>query len=364
MQALFSKQCRTVIASVFAVCGCTILVPDDDAITVMFYNAENVFDDVYQGTEYEDFTPARGWDRTDYERRLQAVGRAVLSARPQPDVLVLLEIENAAVLDRLVREQLVDLALGYRAFAAAPRSAVGIGIASRYPIEQLRSHLPGGGTVAGSRPILEAEIATAHATLYVFGNHWKSKRGGAAATEALRIEAASLLNARVRAVRAGDPNAPIVVGGDFNVSPDEVVRVAGAYPTAILSAWWLAEALTTGAVGWLADIDLDRHLIVGTPGDRWAELALPPPLSDGWDLTDAPGSYRYNGRWERIDAVYYDFGRDGSAAFATESFHVVTTQATAGADLIPDGARGGDASDHLPVMLTLVPSSSPDPSGL
>lgn len=364
MQSLRSKRSWTVIASVFAVCGCTILVPDDDGVTVMFYNAQNVFDDVHQGTEYDDFTPARGWDRTDYERRLQAVGRAVLSADPKPDVLVLLEIENAAVLDRLVREQLVDLALGYHAFAGAPRSAVGIGIASRYPIERLRSHLPGGGTVAGSRPILEAEIATAHATLYVFGNHWKSKRGGAAATEALRIEAAALLNARVRAVRAADPNAPIVVGGDFNVSPDEIVRVAGAYPTAILSAPWLAQSLATGSVTWLAKADLARHLIVGAPGDRWAELALPPPLSNGWDLTDAPGSYHYNGRWERIDAVYYDLGPHGSAAFTTESFHVVATQATAGADLIPDGARGGDASDHLPVMLTIVPSSGPDPSGL
>lgn len=338
-------------------------MPDDGATTVMFYNAENLFDDVYQGTEYTDFTPDSGWDGTDYDRRLQAVAAAVLSADPKPDVLVLIEVENSSVLERLVSTQLVDLALGYRAFVAGPQAAVGIGIASRYPIQRLRAHLPGGGVAAGLRPILEAEIAAPTATLYVFGNHWKSKRGGAAATEALRIESAALIRTRVTEIRAGDPSAPILIGGDFNVSPDEVLRVGAAYPVAVLHARWLAEAIETASVEWLADLDLARHLIVGTPGDRWNEALLPPPLHSAWDLTDAPGSYHYNDRWERIDAVYYDLGHNGADAFTVRQFDVVATRATAGADLVPDGARRGDASDHLPVMLTIVPHG-PDPSGL
>lgn len=351
------------VAAGLALCSCTILMPDDGATTVMFYNTENLFDDVHDGSEYADFTPESGWDSGDYNRRLQAVAAAVLSADPKPDVLVLIEIENSAVLERLVSRQLVDLALGYRAFVAGPQAAIGIGIASRYPIRRLRSHLPGGGVVPGLRPILEAEIVTPTATLYVFGNHWKSKRGGAVATEALRIESAALIRTRAAEIRAQDRSAPILIGGDFNVSPDEVLRVGAAYPPAILCADWLAEAIDTGSVPWLAQLDLARHLIVGTPGAYWNETALPTPFHSAWDLTEAPGSYYYNDRWERIDAVYYDLGHSGAAAFTAPQFDVVATHASAGTNSIPEGARRGEASDHLPVMLTIVPLG-PDPSGL
>ncbi len=49
---------------------CTVLEPSGESFTLLFYNVENLFDAVVDGTEYVEFTPAEGWTTKKAEDRL------------------------------------------------------------------------------------------------------------------------------------------------------------------------------------------------------------------------------------------------------------------------------------------------------
>ncbi len=345
--------------------ACTVFIPDDGRLTVVAYNVENLFDATVQGTEYTEFLPESGWDDHDVDDRLYALGAALRDLKPQPDVLVVSEIENDELLHRLLDEHVPDFSLPYRAFGSGPLNATGVAIASRFPIREVRSLLPRSGEYPPLRPILEARVRLTHTDLVVFANHWKSKRGGAAATESLRRAAAALLQTRLDEIASREPGLPILIAGDLNVRPRETEYLDHAYPTALLHAEHLVEWISepTTAPEWF---EPERHmpaadrilrcLVLETDAARLSEREQrleTVVLYDPWAASAAEGSYWYGDRWERIDHVFANRAAvDGDWLYFIE-FTAAMSDLLVDSSGRPLSWEDGGVSDHLPVVLQL-----------
>jgi endonuclease/exonuclease/phosphatase family metal-dependent hydrolase len=340
--------------------ACRLLVPDDGDLVVVAFNVENLFDEHVDGTEYRDFLPESGWDGEDVDRRLQQLGESLGAVRPTPDILVLTELENDAILDRLIDDHLVDLPLRYRAFARGPSSATGVAVAGRYPIVDVRTLLARAGDYPPLRPILEVRFRLPETDVVVFANHWKSKRGSAPGTEELRRAAARLLNARLADLAASEPDVPVLVAGDLNEQPREIENAHLSYPTALMPRDLLTEWDQDPAVApeWYDDTYRERRRYLPLESDL-AGLNRTPlhagsmVLLDSWALTDDPGSYWYYGRWEQIDHILLNAAAAGGGAMAFRSFGTVAIPGGDGEDGTPRSWRDGGVSDHLPVIVVM-----------
>jgi hypothetical protein len=83
-------------------------------------------------------------------------------------------------------------------------------VLTRFPIVEQRTH-----DTDGARGILEVVLDVDGHRLHVFDNHWKSGAGDPA-TEPIRIGNAGVLRARLDEILRADPNADVILGGDFN----------------------------------------------------------------------------------------------------------------------------------------------------
>jgi len=323
----------------------------ESRISIMAYNVMTLFDAKDDGGEYEDFSVARGlWDETRYKARLDSVAEAVFafdsgSSPPGPDVLCLEETEGAAVLEDLRTGALARARYRYSAAADKEGGPFANCVLSRLPIRSAAAHSATVGGEKAGRDVLEVELDAGGARLVVFICHWKSKVGGAEATEEARREAAALVRGRVAARLKADPNAAVVVCGDFNESPDEYRRIGNAYPTAFVMTEDLAQ------------VDGTRSRLLVAADFKDAQSGDEPALFTPW-CEHGGYSYSYKGSREQIDGFLLSPGLDGlrSAALAFSGFAVID------APFLID--EGGDPrawnsttrtgySDHLPIVLEL-----------
>lgn len=81
---------------------------------------------------------------------------------------------------------------------------------SRFPIGAVRSYI-----VPDMPALLEVQLEVGGYPLYVFNNHWKGDAMGASAEDA-RVEAAKVLRDRMTEIFSVNPNADLILAGDFN----------------------------------------------------------------------------------------------------------------------------------------------------
>ncbi len=327
--------------------ACRIVVPDDPTFVVASYNLENLFDERANGREYPEFLPEAGWDADDVADRLRGVASVVEAIRPAPDLLVLVEVEQQALVDRLFEEFLVDLPLEYRCFVRGPDSATGVAVASRYPVAGVRALLARAGNTPPLRPTLEVRVRLPEGDLIVFANHWKSKLGSAAATEPLRRAAAGLVRRRLDDLAESEPDLAAIVAGDLNERGREGQLTGWAYPTALVDRVGLEDSdppwdtPAFRASRRFLPVVRDRALVAS--GDGAA-------LFDPWQESGYSGSYWFFGEWEQIDHLLMNGAALDGPVFAFERFFTV---AAVGA--VDDGGRPlswteDGVSDHLPVV--------------
>lgn len=352
-----------VLVVVFACTGCTLSLPERSAgITVVSWNVQNLFDDHADGNEYEEFDPNRSpWSTAEYYRRLEDVSRVIRdSAKGGPDVVALQEIEHAGVLDDLRGRFLGGL--GYVDYCAAEPggSPIVVGVLSKHPIIEARTHGVYTDDSIPIRPMLEVEIEIGSTPLVLIVCHWKSKSGGAEQTEPYRIASAEALDSVVGRRMAERPQLDLLIVGDLNERPDEYAQVRRAYSTALM----VLQPESGGAVAVNTDHSPDhRGLLVGSVPDYTPARVEEDRAADGprwyvspWLSSDLPGSYSYRGSWERIDhALLTDtcFNRRG---FEFAGFDTVSQPY----QIYPDGApvgysmhSGSGFSDHLPIRVDL-----------
>lgn len=184
------------------------------AFRVATYNVENYLDATI------------GTREAKSERARAKVREAILALRP--DVLALQEMGRPSALEEL-RTALAKEGLDYPHWehAGGWDTNIFVAVLSRFPIVARRSHtnenyLLQGRRLQVSRAFVEIDVAvTDDYRLTVISAHLKSRREVAFADQAdMRLAEARLLREKIDAVLKRNPNANLVVLGDFNDTKD------------------------------------------------------------------------------------------------------------------------------------------------
>jgi len=206
-------------------------IANTERIRIVSYNVENLYDTIDDpNTDDDDFTPngRNQWDETRYQEKLEHTAKAICAAGQGEDpVLVgLCEVENATVLhDLLTRTKMENC--GYSYLHKDSPDHRGIDVALLYQPNQIKIlskdflhvQLDGDGN---TRDILYAQCQLKNGTcLHLLVNHWPSMRGGRAESENKRDAAAEVARHKIDEIRKTDPQALIVLMGDFNSYPTQ-----------------------------------------------------------------------------------------------------------------------------------------------
>ncbi len=199
--------------------------------TFVELNCENLFDCQHDTLKQDtEFLPdgSYHWTRSRYWRKLDHIGQTILACGEQesgwqlPDMAVLCEVENDTVMRDLTRRSLLRKAR-YKYVMTASPDVRGIDIAlvySPFSFYLLRHHSVRIPTAPGMRPtrdlLYASGLIAGGDTLHVIAVHWPSKRGGARQTDAFRRKAAETVTGVIDSIKHINPNANIVVAGDFN----------------------------------------------------------------------------------------------------------------------------------------------------
>ena len=198
-------------------------------VQVAFYNVENLFNTSDHPQKFdEDFLPEGRyqWTEENYEGKLAQLGKAIGGmGKDGPHILGLAEIENETVVKELFEYNEANLR-SYEVVHEESPDMRGIDVALAYdPMvfaylrhETIPFSLPDESQYT-SRDILLVEGKIGEETLYVFVNHWPSRRDGAPESEYKRVRAAELARAKVDSILDLDPEANIILMGDFNDDP-------------------------------------------------------------------------------------------------------------------------------------------------
>ncbi len=340
---------------------------------VVVYNVENLFDADGQAS-FEDYQPAR-YSRAHVLTKLQNVATmlAQFEGGRGPDVILFQEFEadrtpaaTAPDYDAILRrysdvrieemfgakfdEAVADLPAeallakamadrgmtGYRVIVGENISAEGTTRAlaqtcvvfTRFPVKATRSH-----PTVDARAILEVQLEVDGAPLYLFNNHWKSGASDPA-TETVRIENAKTLRQRLTEILRADPNADVIVGGDFNSQHNQKRRNPVMKVTAI-------------------------NDVLGSQGNELAVRGTQRDLYNLWFELPAEerGSDAYRGEWGTLMQMMvtrglYDYR---GVQYVDNSFGVAKVAGlNVDAKGLPnrwtfEGPAGGGFSDHFPV---------------
>ena len=346
--------------------------------TVVAYNAEHLFDvdGVARIREYQPASYSRAHALTKFQNAARVI--AAFENGRGPDILILSELEldftpaksplnydrvlaqyahltlaemlgpkfNPEIADLpaelLLAKALVERGVtAYRIVVADESFAVRDGrgvehknaVFTRFPVASSRSH-----RTQAARAILEVQLDVEGAPLHIFANHWKSGASDPT-TEDARVANAKTLRVRLDEILRRDPNADIILGGDFNSHYNQKQR----YPTLPLTG--MNDVLRSQG---------NEAAVLGPQTDLynlWFELPAPERGSDAFrgewgtlvHLIVSRGLYDYRGV-QYVDnsfavAKFPGLNMDGSGLPMRWSF---------------DGPAGAGVSDHFPVSARFV----------
>ncbi|MFI5357513.1 MAG: endonuclease/exonuclease/phosphatase family protein [Opitutales bacterium] len=353
---------------------------------VLVYNVENLFD-ADGKAEFRDYQPSR-YSRQHVRTKVENIARLVSQFEDGrgPDIILFQEIEvdltpaatppdydallrryagltvgdllgerfTAEIADlpaeALLVKALADRGLtGYHVVAAqnvrGPGSTHALAqkcvIFTRFPVRAAISH-----PTLDARAILEVQVDVDGAKLHLFDNHWKSGAGDPK-TEAIRVANARTLRTRLDEILRADPNADLIIGGDFNSQYNQKARYRKMKETGL-------------------------NDVLGSQGNELAVRGLKRDLYNLWyELPAAErGSDTYQGEWGTLMQLIvtkglYDYR---GVQYVDNSFGVAKVRGLNSDDKgLPvrwsfDGPAGGGFSDHFPVYakFTTVPDNRTD----
>ena len=314
------------------------------SLTVMQYNAENLFDNSYDdGTQDYTYLPLSikknlnghkeycetmtsefrknqclhlDWTEAKLTKKVINIAKVVKAfdkTGKGPDILVLQEVENKNALNKLVTKGLKGMGYQYQVLIEGDDTrGIDVAIVSRHRLISARHHsLFINGERMDTRGILEAHFSVNGNQVVVFANHWPSQ--GNPTSE--RIESARLLSRIAR-----QNNADLILAmGDFNTLNHE-----SPHPFYYLNSFIDSEARAR---------EVNRHL--------------------------NPGTHYYKGEWSSLDKIFiheYSSLKPDYTSYniLTPSFIMKRDEMTG--DLVPhrfNHETGEGYSDHLPVTLTI-----------
>lgn len=325
---------------------------DGRGIRVAFYNVENLFDTEIDPDPnkilQDDFTPKgmKGWTSYRYKSKLSNIYKTMTAVGGwggPPEVIGLCELENRKVLKDLIRNTPLNKFRYKIVHEDSPdRRGIDVGFiyrSDRFEVidhEAIRVVFPFDKNSRTRDVLYVRGKVLGKDTLHVFVNHWPSRRGGQAASEPKRVYVASLVRKKIDEIYAKDPDANIIVMGDFN---DEHENIS------------LTETLQTNPeIEKLEEKDLYNYMHT---------------LSKNWKL----GSHKYQGHWGTLDhmivsAPLIKNRREGRLHTAKKGAQIFAARFLLEEDkrymgLQPFRTYGGPRflggfSDHLPIYIDLI----------
>ncbi|WP_299824459.1 hypothetical protein [uncultured Pontibacter sp.] len=212
--------------------GCSrVLAPSSGKLhTIAFYNTQNLFDTIDDPTkDDEDFTPkgAMKWDQEKYNRKIQKLASAIatIGNSKGPAFIGLTEVENALVLQDLIKTpQLRKMKYAYIHFETDDTQGLDLAVLYKpgvFKLETQQSIKVDYGANSTAKDILQVNGTVQGIPLTIFVNHWPARAAARRSTQddARQVAAATKLRKEINAIQASDPDANIVVIGDFDAEP-------------------------------------------------------------------------------------------------------------------------------------------------
>ncbi len=198
----------------------------DDSVSVMFYNVENLFDTEDDSTKNDnEFLPTskKKWDNFKLNSKITKIAK-VIAAGNFPDIIGLSEIENKSVLENLTNHYILRKHK-YKIIHFESPDQRGIDCALIYKQQNfdLLKMNPVAVQFNGrpTRDILEVKLTSRRDTINLFVNHWPSRYGGKNRSEIKRINAANKLKSVLDSLTKSFLHQKIIAMGDFNDEPKD-----------------------------------------------------------------------------------------------------------------------------------------------
>lgn len=374
-------------------------------LLVMFWNLENFFDpfpgnsgiknlNADVGAE-EPYTP-RGekfWTWKKFERKRDDIARTVALVKEEynlfPAIIGLAEVENRFVLNQLVQNSIlaplgyniihrdspdrrgIDVALLYRASQFRPVAVEFVPLREPAPASSvLENHKDSTqiGMIVPTREMLYVKgVLKEFDTLHLFVVHWPSKLGGKESV-ARREEAAKGLVLRCDSITAVNPGANLIVMGDFNDDLADNATLCAGSLTKICSVRTSREdaaGKNAAKRGIMREETAGKNAAKrGTAKENTAGKGV--AMLDNARRNNVGGTYKYKGKWERIDhflvsrqmlgseGLKYLYCREDGCDIFAHPFLLEDDKNYLGykvrRTLVGPRYNGG-VSDHLPILL-------------
>jgi len=224
------KLAASLIFSAFVAIHFSFVQQEQERYSIGFYNVENLFDTIDHPTTIdEDFTPEgkNNWTGAKYRIKLNNLSRVItrLGENNPPALLGMAEVENKKVLEDLVKTKNLK-GSKYEVIHAESKDERGIDVGAIYRTDVLSDvwyeylEVKLSDTSDKTRDILYIRASLkGKYPFHVLFNHWPSRREGEKESEPKRIVAASAVREKIKIIRKADPNAVILILGDFNDEP-------------------------------------------------------------------------------------------------------------------------------------------------
>lgn len=339
------------LSAVFTACLMLFCACNDSrsakSVRIISWNLQTFFDAQTDGTEYAEFRGTKSsWNREKYEARLDKLAAFIKENRA--DIYVFQEVENAAVLQDIANRCAGAVFFApkalYGCFSAEKGAALGTGLLSRLPLEDIKIHRTDIRAVRTLniknasdlrcvlqpplRPLLQISVRTGTQAFTLFACHWKSKSGGEKASDIWRGFQEALLADRIRDMAEENPEQAVIVCGDFNRDLKEFDFNKDTRKVCFTSDGGTIELCS----GW-----------INAPERRQPDSIR--QKDTGTELNT--GSYYFRNKWEKIDHFFY------TASVNEILFYAVNTGAHADKKGIPlryNPHTGSGYSDHLPLL--------------
>ena len=282
------------------------------------------FDGTDDGWEYDGFSRSDGYTQERYQERIRDA--AVFIARNiDADVLILSEIESPAVLYDLLEAGLRKKGYSFYGLASDGSSPLSVGFISRIEPESSAIH-----STDGERAMIDLVFSTSSGSVHIFGIHARSRLEEG--SESIRLRQFEHLHA----LMSGSDEDIVIAAGDFNADPRYPEKGISIYPAADTSSVPLK--------------------IAGDPGLA-SDTVCYSPFMDGEEISDADGTYCYQGEWYFLDNIIMDhrafdgIGLEYRSASVVMPFEAVDIL---GRPMVYDASTGRGYSDHFALMMELA----------
>ena len=194
---------------------------------IAFYNVENLFDtqdDPHKSDN--DFLPSSPlkWDEMKYKNKQHHLAEVIQHFDEEGlTILGLAEIENKKVVEELLQTPELKNKQ-YRCIQEESKDPRGIDVALVYapafkPLFHKILRPCKGQDCLDSRDVLAVKGLLLNDTVWVYVNHWPSRRAGVEASDDKRMILSTVLKRSIDSVTLHSPSSKIIIMGDFNDTP-------------------------------------------------------------------------------------------------------------------------------------------------